>query len=221
MAGGANKKFIADPVKFMQENVVIVKSGAHESNDVKMFDLVESGKRETQVDLAGGISKKYARHNKWSTEGNKKIYDLVEYSGAARKNSHPISAYWCAYKDNDVKCVQLGPNAKIMFTPTINGCSIGVGDGQHPMVAHANMQEKVDGVLKTNQILMNGQLNGKIDDCRIFGKEMYTQENQVNVTFFGVFQFNEWHFYWQSRDGKIIKQDNKRTISGFSAATAW
>jgi hypothetical protein len=54
-----------------------------------------------------------------------------------------FAAYWCPYKEDRVFAVTLHDEADRMFTPTMNGCSFGVGipsiDGA-VRVAHANSE---------------------------------------------------------------------------------
>jgi hypothetical protein len=53
-----------------------------------------------------------------------------------------VAAYWCPYKQNDVKYTNIGNAAGYVFTPTMDGCTLGLGsyDGNGGRrIGHANM----------------------------------------------------------------------------------
>ena len=73
----------------------------------------------------------------------------------ARPGTVPsLSAYWCPYLKNTLKSAMLGDDALYAFTPTMDGCSIGLGtpSGGSQMLAHVNAAalgvewEKTDGL---------------------------------------------------------------------------
>lgn len=67
---------------------------------------------------------------------------LVCYTVLADKGQSPsLPAYWCPYEQNAMKSVMLGDDALFAFTPTMNGCSVGLGsstsDGSQ-LMCHVN-----------------------------------------------------------------------------------
>lgn len=55
--------------------------------------------------------------------------------------SESMRIYWCPYEQNGIKSVMLGSDALYAFTPTMNGCSVGLGShggGGNQQMAHVN-----------------------------------------------------------------------------------
>jgi hypothetical protein len=219
MAGGANSAFLADPIGFLKNNIIRVQYEGPDTTVPVDFDLVDSGVMETKKDKAAGISKNSRLDREWTglsaTGETMKVYDLVGFSGGFRPKSHPIKAYWLGFEANAARSIQLGVAARFMFTVTLNGCSIGVGPGKHPKVAHVNKQVEVNGLLKTDQTLMDMQIKGEIPDGRtLLAKPDYCDGNgPVNATFLGILRGEEWRFFWQSRKGILEKASDKVTVT--------
>lgn len=221
MAGGANAAFLADPIGFMQNNIIRVTYNGPATSVPLEFDLVDSGIVETKKDKKAGFSKNAIRDRTWtgvSAAGDTmKVYDLIAFSGKLlRPFAHPIKAYWLAFKSGEVETVRLGPAARFLFTATLNGCSIGVGDGQHPKVCHANKWIEVESVRKTDQTLMDLQIRQAIYGGRtLLPKSDYSVDGKkINVTFIGVFKNDRWKFYWQSHNGQLDEADGyKGTVT--------
>lgn len=52
-----------------------------------------------------------------------------------------FDAYWCPYSIDTTQSVTVGPDAKLMFTADMTGCSLGVGSPTntgHQLISHAN-----------------------------------------------------------------------------------
>jgi len=228
MAGGANKAFLADPLGFMANNYVIVQYGGNTSTNVPIkLDLVEGSAYENNRDKAAGIDKANRRNRDWSSNGvngsTQGVYYLTAHEDKwNRFNSHPITAYWLAYSRDTVQTCQLGPMAKFCFTAAISGCTVGIGDGAHPKIAHANKQDKVSGVMQINQPVMDGMINAQLPNAQhVLRKADYgIDAGRIDLSFFGVHNGNRWEFFTQSSNaGQTQKTDDAVTLTRHGALT--
>jgi hypothetical protein len=99
---------VSDPLAFMQRNFVHVNYGSANSG-LKQFTLNDD----------------FGRHGKAKLPNDSLIdgYYLEEGDGGAAS----FQAYWCAYEESTVHSITVGSQADLMFTATMDGCSLGVG----------------------------------------------------------------------------------------------
>jgi hypothetical protein len=68
-------------------------------------------------------------------------FDLFEFNAGT---ADTIAAYYCPYEDNQALYVYLGDDADYMFTPSVSGCTFGIGsrtDKGGVLVGHANAKQ--------------------------------------------------------------------------------
>ncbi len=114
--------FIADPVGFMRGCVVIVT--LNEMNPgkywLKFDDYVANGTSVIGSQTGTAIP----------------VYKLVK--GTSGDNS--FEAFWCPYGQSEVHACNLDNSADLVFTPQMDGCTLGLGSAADGCVriAHAN-----------------------------------------------------------------------------------
>ena len=68
------------------------------------------------------------------------------------KSEGCFDAYWCPYVPSSIRSVVVGKDARLMFTATMDGCSLGVGsrtqNGER-LVSHSNEMGAVDFIYDT------------------------------------------------------------------------
>lgn len=117
---------LASPVEFMQESLVIPVNGP-QMRGVHNFIL----------DDDFGNAK---RPDGKQTKG----FYLMPGQGAGS-----FKAYWCPYAPSSVRSVVVGNQADLMFTATMDGCSLGVGSrtpAGERLVTHANAMSVGDAI---------------------------------------------------------------------------
>jgi hypothetical protein len=110
---------VRNPLLFMQTNLVRPNLGGVFGNDPIWMTLDE----DKPARLANGQP-----IDSWSIA-----------QGADRPDS--FQAYWCPYAVDTTQSVTVGPDATLMFTADMTGCSLGVGsptNTHHQLVSHAN-----------------------------------------------------------------------------------
>ena len=136
-------------------------------------------------------------------------------------------AYWCPYDQDRFGYTTLGNNADFMFTPTMDGCSFGIGqagaDGS-VMVGHINstrFEKKGDtSDMERNQrvSLEIGLRSGRKKPV-IFEPSDYRyrkKAREVSATTFGIREGGRWKFYahrWvKSYSGFMIRYEWLETV---------
>lgn len=110
--------FCADPEGFMNNNIVIQKIN---SSDAGIIAVKVFASPDAKIgNMVGG-----------------KVCVMME---ARRGDTPALPAYWCPYTQNELKSAMLGDGALYAFTPTMDGCSIGLGSGANAqqMLCHVN-----------------------------------------------------------------------------------
>ncbi len=176
MPKDVTEQFCADPEGFMDGNVVLQKI----ANDTP----------------AGVIGvRMYA--------GNAKIDNkpsgMVCYTVLANRGQTPsLPAYWCPYEQNALKSAMLGDDALFAFTPTMNGCSVGLGSSTGSgaqMMSHSNAgaigaewESEGLGVARARQSQsQHNQLRFKLgNSALILGPEDYRPNAVMESTTFAV-----------------------------------
>jgi len=194
MPKNGSADFVVDPLSFMESNIVVVTMGNMDPG-VKAVSLIEFS------DAAGKL------HGKTLT-----VYKLVE----REKNDLGAGflAYWCPYKNDSIHSVMLGNMAKFMFTPQMDGCSLGIGTQSNGVcrVAHVNTAkygEDLEGSLgvdaargeqrKLQKNLLIGELGKNV---QIVSPDTYMRDADnslcLKATTFGFHNVNyDWRIYTQ------------------------
>lgn len=183
---GAVDKFLANPVEFMQNNIVSTPEGG----DVNK----SGGKKFFTLDKLTGTGKSVERPTA----------AIATYM--ARPGNGPegvMEIYWCPYQDDTIQSTTVGNEANIMFTAPMNGCSFGVGntttDGSR-RVAHINMKSQLNAWNKQDAILKGSKLGDKVISPHMY---MGGDKDPVHVITFGVRDpkskdmEERWNFYYQ------------------------
>ena len=181
---GAVDRFLADPVEFMQNNVVSTPEGGDVNNSggKKFFTLAKLAGLASSIERPGAQISTYMAHptSSKSAEGIMEIY-------------------WCPYQDDSIQSTVVGNAANIMFTAPMNGCSFGVGsptnDGSR-YVAHINMKSQQNAWNKQDAILKGMKLGDTVISPHMY---MGGDKDPVHVITFGVRnpKTKQWGFYYQ------------------------
>ncbi|MGO6748271.1 hypothetical protein ACCS93_38865 [Rhizobium ruizarguesonis] len=101
-------RFQANPVEFMQKNVVVIAAMPRiepDENSPTLFCL-------------------YEWQTKTSTIG--KVYRLSPSQDNIQPENQKIRAYLCDYRQDACHSIRVGREADLLLTPTLSGCSIGL-----------------------------------------------------------------------------------------------
>lgn len=181
---GAVDRFLADPVDFMQNNVVSTPEGG----DVNKT----GGKKFFTLDKLGGLASSVERPGA----------QIPTYMARPTSSASPegiMEIYWCPYQDDSMQSTVVGNAANIMLTAPMNGCSFGVGaaaeDGSR-YVAHINMKSQTNAWNKQDNILKGARMGETIVSPHMY---MGSDKDPVHVITFGVRnpKTKEWNFYYQ------------------------
>jgi hypothetical protein len=212
---GANKKFLDDPLGFFQRHIVLMNSAVGTSPaDIMDMDLVPASIWKRLKDERSGFDKaNWSKKETVTVAGAEEAYYLTPFlRSSPSKHAHPIKAYWLHYQQQQVKELQLGGGATLMFTPTLNGCTFAVGPGANPTVVHANFQKTGTDGRQIDQAKMDAEILKIITPVKIFRKADYQSADHasVNVTVLGI-NTGQWRFYWQSRVPENTQGDKSFT----------
>ncbi len=168
--------FCADPEGFMEENIVLQ----------TIADATPAGLIGVRV-FAGGA------------KIMNKPGAMVCYTRLADEGETPsLPAYWCPYKQNDMKYAMLGDEALFAFTPTMNGCSVGLGSptgGGAQMMCHSNAgaigaeweSDGLDVARSRQSASQHAQLRNKLGNSGlILSPEDYRPKGEAQSTTFAV-----------------------------------
>ncbi len=190
---GAVDRFLADPVDFMQNNVVSTPEGGdvNKSGGKKFFTLDRLSGTATSADRPGARIPTYMARPGSGAEGVMEIY-------------------WCPYQDDTIQSTTVGNAANILFTAPMNGCSFGVGstsaDGSR-RVAHINMKSQNNAWNKQDSILQGSKLGDKLISPHMY---MGGDKDPVHVITFGVRDpkardiQDRWRFYYQLTKMSVV-----------------
>ena len=189
-------RFVADPVEFMQNNVVVTpEGGAFNTAGKKFFTLTKKAGTAKSVERPG--------------------VQIAEYEAHPATGGEIFECYWCPYEEDQICSATVSNAANYMFTAPMNGCSFGVGsaaaDGSR-RVAHINMKSQANSARKQNAILRGSKLGEAIVDPNAYMES----GNPVLVTTFGVRDKStrDWSFYFQLNEVGIVGGAFQRTLIG-------
>ena len=194
---GELESFLNDPKTFMASNIVLP------PQRVDTPDTKRPGSGIFQFSFL-----------KAAAQADKPIYRIDNPSEWNRDSGPRFMAYYCQYKSDRMYTLVLGDEMDIMLTPTMNGCSFGVGsEGSNGsrVVAHANVSRQTstpDGI--TQQGVTQAELIGtKFSPQTVFGPNDYL-DNDVYGTTVGVRRNGHWAFFMQrwfrtTNTGYILK----------------
>lgn len=170
--------FCANPERFMENNSVLIPEATVPS------------------DTKAGIQ--YFQCFSGAATISNKPNGKVCYLKLATENDKPaLPAYWCPYEQNGLKSVMLADDALFAFTPTMNGCSLGLGsaNGASQMMHHVNAAaigkewesvSESEGRARQAMSQFNQLRHSKNCDF-ILGPNDYRQgDNTINSTTFAV-----------------------------------
>lgn len=123
-----------------------------------------------------------------------------------------FEAFFCPYNDDALHLLVVDAAANLMFTPTMNGCSFGVGSAttEGPrLVGHVNVSRTIASQLGADaqELSQANQLHAAVHGARVLGSSQYTPfgSGQSGTTFGVRNQLtNKWKFYrqvWKSVSG--------------------
>ncbi|HVL02020.1 MAG TPA: hypothetical protein VM553_19520 [Dongiaceae bacterium] len=144
-----SEEFCDSPYQFMKKHIVVVTISDQfkkpDRNLVTAF-VVEDDKANVAEKPQSKVFKLY----------------LVEDPTAPQPPPHTREVYWCHYERNTSHGSMLGMRHAYMFTPTMTGCTLGVGSQNKGSVrvAHCNMKpsEPVRGAMAFMQAQARQQL---------------------------------------------------------------
>jgi|GEM_PF-5548755 len=210
MSGGANKSFLANPVTWLNSNLLIV--AIQEQLNTPTADLARypTGLMAAPRYRDGAlVSCDISRHpTDTATDGRatRLTYVVKGATGTPSTHSHRFNAYYLPFFNNDFRCMRLDPTqfppgADIFFTDSVNGCSFAAGPGATPKVGHFNRisgpNDMADqGLMDTD---INNQFAGgtvvKLSKATYKGTSISKAASVVGVRHGAV-----WRFYWQARE---------------------
>jgi hypothetical protein len=127
---------------------------------------------------------------------------VIQQAGKDDPGAFPT--WICNYAKNQIHYQTLTSDRRFCFTPTMNGCTFGIGipsDGAL-IVSHANnfQEDSPDShkQLDTQSKIQSGMTQKGMKTGALFGPEQYSfgPNRLVSMTFFGVYD-GEWKFYYQ------------------------
>lgn len=210
MSGGANKSFLANPVTWMRNNLLIV--ALQETSNVATDDAkIKSGLKAVPKYRDGAlVTCDISRHPTDTATiaggGAKLCYIVKTATGAPSTFSHRFRAYYLPFFNNDYRVMQLDPatfppGADIFFTDSVNGCSFAAGPGANPKVGHFNRTSGENNV--ADQGLMDADIGGEFGGGTVVKLTKATYKGtsiSKAATVVGVKSGAAWTFWWQPRD---------------------
>jgi hypothetical protein len=146
-----------------------------------------------------------------------------------RKKADSFSAYWCSYKKNELHYVTLGTDASFVFTPTMDGCSFGIGQAASDgsvIVSHVNSERLDTATSKAAMIAdqrkqLQDFLKGRGGASKLFEPADYrtrktgffSSETGLCTTTFGVRGTSGWKFYAHRYRGNAMNAQWVDTIT--------
>ena len=198
-----SEKFVANPVKFCEDHVIIVRHGGPPGRF--SFKLTKAAVATAKTWYGKGVT----------------VCDLNKVDDGAGDS---FEAYWLPYNNNAQYQIELEDDADYMFTPTMDGCTFAVGgrDGGAVSVAHLNYQTRVDdpsmvGSTKfvIDQPKIETELSAIYDDGTVYvlRKGDYKSKEGHQITTYGVRNAKGWSFYYQKRrlTGSKVKSVDETT----------
>jgi hypothetical protein len=204
MSGGANKDFLANPVGWMRNNLLIIdiQTGGMDTSAANRGYIL---KYDQGALVTCNIDRDASRTAQVTGGGTRQVYRVKEATGTAHKYSHRFQAYYLPFFSNAFRTMRLDPalfppGADFFFTDTVNGCSFAGGPGQNPKVGHFNRTVGgVDPGAAIDQAAMNNDIAAEFGmgtDVKLT-KATYKPGATHYATVFGIRNNAGWDFYWQ------------------------
>jgi hypothetical protein len=146
-----------------------------------------------------------------------------------RKNLGAFSGYWCSYKKDELHYVTLGADADYLFTPTMDGCSFGIGHASNNgsvIVSHVNSakldtKNSKDAMVLDQRGQLENFLKGRGGVAKLFEPGDYRSrrtgffswETGLCSTTFGVRSSSGWKFYSHRYRGNAMNAQWVDTIT--------
>jgi hypothetical protein len=122
----------------------------------------------------------------------------------AYNTKHPrFRAYFCFFEDGELHMLVVDSSASLMFTPTMNGCSFGVGSATESgarIVGHANVlrTSSTPQGIQQQETEQAKALNAAFSNPSIIGSSQYITGEGVCGTTLGIRTGKNWSFCTQS-----------------------
>ena len=201
--------FFADPVTFMQTNVVRCQFVDGSSG------IADSKPMVITIRLIDGATVVGSRVGK--------VFHLsTNTAGMSRAEKMPI--FWLGYTENTASRVTLNNTGRMMFTANMDGCTLGIGsqtgDGTC-LVSHANMISEGGGEAQRSG--QEGQLRGVFggQGFRMIQPASYalksTGDSGFKATNFGINNNGTWSFFthrWMNLAAENEPKIRGRYING-------
>ncbi|MBL4665859.1 MAG: hypothetical protein JKY04_00675 [Sneathiella sp.] len=149
MSFGFNAKFMRDPLRFLQQNLIVnqaIEPFMAQSTPYVFTDFTfvkrKIGERKAKAVILGerGRSRRIG------------VVELTRYSLnqinpviARRARSHPMRSIYLGYQEGRATSVHLGDNSRVMFNHSLSGCTLAIAkDDQGTDVMHlaANLSDE-------------------------------------------------------------------------------
>ena len=157
----ASADFARDPIEFMRSYIV-------------KCSKMPPGQ---QLEGKGRSRRRPVRVGAFDLSG-KGVYDLLYCRDETEANT--LLAYYCPYEDDQANYVFLGDEADYMFTPSVSGCTFGIGnrtDKGGVLVGHANAKligiERGREAQQAEQATMLTDKKGMGDDPQLITPTAY------------------------------------------------
>jgi hypothetical protein len=175
--------FLADPKTFMRSNIVLPPM---------------SPRNQTISGTGSGIFQ--FSFEKSTVSASNPLF-RIGLPDAWNADKPRFMAYYCHYSFDETFDLMLGDEMDLMLTPTMNGCSFGVGSATATggrRVAHANVSRTENTARGITQqgIAQAGSIGGIIPGARIIGPADYL-DTDVYGTTVGVRNRGRWSFFMQ------------------------
>jgi hypothetical protein len=194
-------EFADNPAAFLKRNLVIQLANAGEGDmfakDRSYFYVEHYDKvwMKTQGDDWGYVpTTRFDR-------GSAKVYVM---KCSKEQVPHSVAGYWLAYQQHNAHQVTIGLDAAYVFTPTIDGCTIGVGPsngfGNH-VLSHVNRggsraleQQRIEAkeISGENALILDPVLYMAWQDRQV------VPDGKIKTTVWGERVGNDWKFFFQS-----------------------
>ncbi len=195
--------FLADPEGFMMSHIVICqffKAGLA-PNGVERMTIVE----QDLDDYYGSTDDQ--------PDAQFPIYTVID--GSNRPPTDRFDAFFCPYANDTTNFTTLTATARYMFTPTMDGCSFGIGSPSGNgtvIVGHSNAQRNQTATsTRPMEITQKAELKAtllpqykakrspfkkkyKIFEPRKYRIDSVTQQ-RISATLYGIRNGNKWKFH--------------------------
>lgn len=186
-------KFLQSPFQFMENNILVI------GWDGPVYDTLDGRTTEmtfVQKPVGSAIARQLGRNLGLFFVVPKA---MVAAMPAAIPDGRTFNAYFCPYQPNKILGTTISNKADYMFTATMDGCSLGIGqaapDGSR-LIYHSNRGGKSDEQRLELGLVMGASLQ------HVFEPKDYRMEygqGMLKSTTFGVRSrtSNKWGFYTQ------------------------